>query len=501
MKTKFSMEAMIERLTNQAGKINHKDGVSTGGLAYYKHKLKPGSSCAEIAIKRLFFPFNPFDLQDDTFNEQNLYGVAMSVSEFVEFAGRNLYHTVPAFKDRVDRRWANIPDKHKKAIGAGKLTAPEIPVESDAPTTPSELMVIGSFCKFHIVDGIFRTSRLGTYDRVFLDTTNYEISEDGYLVPLNATAVYSIGQIEERIAAANEKIAKSEISTLASMKDATQEDKDEYVRSRSYGASLISRPMRRAILPVQQFIIDIETGDELANKEFDTKVYDSYVGCTAYIQDKDLIDQLEQKLGTKEDKNMDFFLYYVDVTVPSTIKDITNLTLKDHSAIYKSKTINTATSFPLETFYEEVVEHARQYASLAYFEEQKEELGLTDEDDNSMIKSVFSDHFKKYAQCFKTISDSALISQFTSKRSTEDINHKIGLKELENLSEAFNLIGLDVEELMAASRMANKIADIDSIDIGVGDEIIPPSKGTKFLVQSEAEIAREELNDDGTEVC
>ena len=500
MNKKFSMEEMIARLTNQAGKINHKDGVNTGGLGYYKHKLKPGSSCAEVAMKRIFFPFNPFDLTDDTFNEQNLYGVAMAVSEFVEFAGRNLYNTVPAFKERIDRRWANLPDKHKKAIGAGKLTAPEIPTESDAPTTPSELMVIGSFCKFHIVDGIFRTSRLGTYDRVFLDTTTYEVSEDGYLVPLNETAVYAIGQIEERIAAYNEKVAKSEIATIVSMKDATQEDKDEYVRSRSYGASLISRPMRKAILPVQQFIIDIETGDELANKEFDTKVYDSFVGCTAYIQDKDLIDQLEQKLGTQEDKHMDFFLYYVDVTVPSTIKDITSLTLKDYSAIYKSKTISTTVSFPLETFYEEVVEHAKQYASLSYFEDQKSELGLSDEDDNSAIKSVFSDHFKKHAQCFKTISDSALVSQFTSKRSTEDINNKIGLKELENLTEAFNLIGLDVEELMAASRMAKGIHDLDDMEIVVGDEVIH-SKGTKLLELTAEEVAKEEIGGDSIEVC
>lgn len=500
MKTTRTMEEMIERLTSQAGTRNHKDGVGNTRTGYYKHKLKPGSTCAEIAYKRLFFPFNPFDLNDITYNDQNLFAVVMAPSEFRTLIGRNLYHNSPAYKERIDKRWANIPEKHKKAIGAGKLEAPVIPVESDAPISQTELMVYGSFCKFHIEEGIFRTSRLGKFDKVFLDTTVYEMSEDGYLVPLTETAAYSIGQIEERIAAYNEKIAKDEVKHLESMKDTTQEEKDEYVSSRSYRASLISRPMRKAILPIQQFLIDHSTGDEFENKEFDTKSYDSFVGCTRYIQDKELIDLLEQKLGTPEDRNEDFFLYYVTVTVPASIKDLTNLSLADYAAIYAAKSITTKSDFPLETFYDGLHEHVAKFASIQYFDEQREELGLDDEAETSAIKSVFSDHFKKNAQCFRTISDSALISQFTSKRSTEDINMKIGLKDLENLSAAFNLIGLDVEELMAASSMAQKIVDIDGLDIELGDGTMPV-KGTQVLIETASDVVASEFGGGDEEVC
>lgn len=460
----INFRKIAEEMKANQKKVSTTSDVKKKSDLIDKVKMKAGTMQIFAIPKLIQFPFNPYDMSDPDYSKDNPFKVAASLTEFILGFCREEYKTNDKFKEAIDYRYNNIMEATK--IEMELPSEIEVPEDIEAPLTKSEITAYSQFAAFPSANDYFRTFKGEKYSTLFKDPTEYVKGEDGIIRPQNKTVTYYLGKLEEAFYFKNQKRAQDEVANDPKLSSKTDQQKKDYIKSKSYDQMILSFVQEKAILPVFALGVDPATGTSLADKDIKKGEYKSLMGQLAYIQDKDFIASLAKELGGQNDTYADFLQVRIKVDAPEGT-DPTKLTDTEKLEAYKQKTISGVGKTGISVLWPEAISFMSQYTSLAYYNQVKVDEPELSED---KIMSQYSTYFKKHARCMLAMRDEDMINRVTAARNTRDFQEKFTSKEIVEMSEIFKGLSMDMEALMASMKMSEEM-DAEFAESVKSDEV------------------------------
>lgn len=450
----INMQEMRDKLLKNATRMTSTSDMRSKKQYVEKIKWEMNKDYYCAAPTIIEFPFNPFDFDDETYDDRNTFKIAMLPELFIKSLGRELYHSNERFKKFINEQFTKLSDDVKLVQGLKTL---EIPEDTNAALTPSEIATYCSLEALYTINDNFRNvkSKNGKYTNKTIDMTKYVETEDGYLEPLEETMMVTLGTIETALANKNKEIYTKFVNSDPTWINKKQDDKDDFVNNMSWGACIIGPVVKRAILPVFWFQRSDKNKTKFEDTKFDYEDIKSFHNSLSYIIDKDFISSLKGAIGAPEHRNVNYITYRINFKFDG---DTTN---KDKAMLdaYKGKEIAAHPELRLEQMYPKFPEFfASMWDETKFAEEALE-------GKEWRVPSFLTDYIRRNCRLFIPRTDEYLSNLYTSLRQARDFQEKFGRDEIDAITPYLEKAGISVELIASSSDIIDVIVKENQKDI------------------------------------